>query len=131
VRDAATGRITGLTAATPNRMLQLKSVTLPAATTAPAPTPTPTPTPAPAPAVNAAFTVSCTGLSCILASTATGTAALTATYAWNLGALTYTGVGVQRLGVRYGAAGTYSVTLKVTDTAGRTASTTQTFSVKP
>ena len=133
VRDAATGRVTGLTAATPNRMLQLKSVTLPAASTTPTPTPTPTPppTPAPAPAVNAAFTVSCTGLSCILASTATGAAALTATYAWNLGSLIYTGVGVQRLGVRYGAAGTYSVTLKVTDTAGRTASTTQTFSVRP
>lgn len=131
-RDAVAGKLRGLPTGTANRLLQFSTLALPAAA-APAPAPSPAPPP-PAPAagtVSAAFTVACTKLACLLASQATGASALAATYAWNLGPVTYRGVGAQRLGVTYAAAGTYAVTLEVTDAAGRVSRSTQQFSVKP
>lgn len=135
VRDASTGRITGLPAGTPNRLLRVANVTLTGTTTAPTPvTPPPTPvTPAPTtPAgLSAAFNASCTGLVCTLTATATGTEALRATYTWTLapGAMVR-GIGLQRLTVRYGMPGTYTLRLDLLDASGRLTTSSRTVVVK-
>jgi len=76
-------------------------------------------------APTASFTVSCTGLTCSVnggASTDPENGALT--YAWSFGdGSSATGVTASRT---YAAAGTYTVTLTVTDNAGATGSTTRT-----
>jgi PKD repeat protein len=72
----------------------------------------------------AAFTASCGGLSCTVdASASTDSDGSIASYNWNFGDGT-TGTGVTTTHA-YGAAGTYSITLTVTDNRGGTSATTR------
>jgi PKD repeat protein len=127
------GRVTALGAGSPNVLLH----TIGLETSFSAPAPTPTPTPAPPPAVDAAptasFTASCpAGRSkCSVDASASADDRGIASYTWTFG----DGSAAQTTGGplashTYRATGTYSITLRVTDTAGQSTTTTRTVTVK-
>lgn len=74
----------------------------------------------------ASFTQSCTSLTCTFNDTSTDSDGTIASRLWTIGGNTYTTSSVT---YTWGAAGTYNVTLQVTDNGGATASTTKAVKV--
>jgi subtilisin family serine protease len=102
-------------------------------TTAPSPTPAPTPAPAPSPVPNvapaASFTVSCTNLTCTFTDRSTDADGSIVGWNWAFGSA---GTSTARNPTfTFPAAGTYTVTLRVTDDKGATGSSSGTFTLSP
>ncbi len=121
IAESTTGKVQGLLANTPNRLLTLRrlpGVTTPTPTPTPSPTPAPAPTPAPTPApvTSPTMTLSavCAGRTCTLdVSVPTNVAAADAAalvYVWNFGNVaTMTGTNLRRQVVTFGSAATMTV----------------------
>jgi subtilisin family serine protease len=125
ISGVTAGAVTGLTGATPNRILRVSSS---GTTQTPPPPPPPTGNTAP----TAGFTVSCQKASCSFDASSSRDDAGVVSYVWNFGdatSLTNSGPLVKHV---YGTKGSYTVTvtLTVTDAAGLTGSTQKTVSIR-
>lgn len=123
VAESTTGKISGLLANTPNRLLTLRR--LPTATTttpAPAPAPTPTPAPAPAPAPTPAPTTStmtlsstCVARTCTLEASVptnvTAAEAPTIVYTWTIANFVLTGNDLRKQVIAFGSPASLTVTV--------------------
>ena len=96
--------------------------------TPPPPTPPPPPPPPNQPPV-ASFTGSCTGLTCTFTDASSDPDGSIAAWSWTFG--DGATAAVRNPSRTYAAAGTYPVTLKVTDAAGATATVTKNVTVAP
>jgi len=114
LNEAVAGRLSGMTAGSPNLLMQI--------TQASAPPPPPVDA-----APTAAYTVACTNLACQFNASSSSDDNGALTYAWNFGDNT-SGSGLS-LGHSYGASGSYSVALTVTDSANQTDTVTQIVTV--
>ena len=140
---ATSGSVKSLGAGSPNLLLLTSSLL------APAPTPTPTPTPTPvdttSPPVDggagpstpvdqppvASFTLRCSKGSCTFDASGSRDDVRILTYSWNFGDASAQANGTTSIVKHaYGATGTYTATLTITDSAGQTASARATFSIK-
>lgn len=116
LRTATSGILTNLGAGSPNLLLYTGALASWAPVSSPTPSPTPTPTDNPP---TASFTANCSKSSCAFdASASTDDIGITA-YAWDFGDGTSSAGGTSATASHtYVAAGSYTVVLRVTDTAG-------------
>jgi hypothetical protein len=131
ISGATTGKVTGVTGGTPNRLLRVVGGS--SGGTDPLPPPPPPPEPEPQPsnaAPTASFTVSCSKATCSFDGSASKDDAGIASYAWNYGDGTW-GSGVKTSHL-YLAKGNYkmTVTLTVTDTGGLTSSIQKSVTIR-
>jgi subtilisin family serine protease len=111
--NSSTGRISNPGSGTPNRLLYTGFISTGGGGTNQPPT--------------AAFTRSCTNLSCTFTDTSTDSDGTIASRSWNFGdGTTSTAANPSKT---YAAAGTYTVTLTVTDNSGASSSTSQAVTV--
>jgi subtilisin family serine protease len=121
--NATTGKVVSAGSGSPNRLLYNGFIS---AGTTPTPTPTPTPPPGNAAPV-ASFTQSCSGLTCTFTDTSTDSDGTIASRSWNFGdGGTSTAANPSHT---FPAAGTYTVSLNVTDNGGATGSTSKAVTV--
>jgi subtilisin family serine protease len=120
--SATVGVVTGVPSGTPNRLLRVNGSG--GGTTLPPPPPPPTSDAAP----SASFTSSCVRTVCTLNASGSKDDLGIVSYSWTFGDGT-TGSGAI-VGHQYPKAGRYSVTLRVTDTIGQTATATKTVQAK-
>ena len=125
IANVTAGTVTGLTGATPNRILR---VIASSGTTTTPPPPPPTGNTAP----TAGFTVSCQKASCSFDGSSSRDDAGVVSYAWNFGDATSATSSGPLANHVYATKGSYSVTvtLTVTDAAGLTGSTQKSINIR-
>jgi subtilisin family serine protease len=130
--NATTGALVGLTGGSPNRLLFIGDTTTVTVTPMPAPAPAPTPPPTTDQAPVAAFSASCPRGNCTFDGSASTDDHGVASYSWSFGDGTpvASGSSLKKTSHAYTTAGSYSVTLTVTDAAGQSGKLTQTITLK-
>jgi subtilisin family serine protease len=128
LEKAAGGILSGLGSGSPNRLLQTAGLEAPiASAAAPAPEPT-TSTAAPV----AAFAVSCPGqrASCTFDASTSSSGAGIKSFSWTFGSGASATTASAKTSYVYPSAGTYTAKLTITDTEGRTSTSSQTVKIR-